>query len=429
MWIEFGIINYKLILPFVYPFFFQIRKFIHKNDKRAFYEFFTNYLGYLSQGIVYLIILKRTQKRRESLASIDLDTSPKSAVELKHIKEKETPLIKTNTNTKKVKYFQNPTSSTFNLIEIEKEKRNSRLTKEKYLYLFLLACIYLIPMFLDSYCSSDKSINFNTSSSISLFFCIISYVTLSRIILGDKVYRHQFFSLIIIIICNILSIILILIWAEDNSNLAINILIMAVIMIFFAVFNVVEKRYFNKYMDSPYHYMFVVGLISTIIILLYETITVLAASKDEVYNGIFLQIEKNFSESNLYPLVLLGDLVSAFFWVMGIHLTVYYFSPCHFIISEAISQILSTFINPDNLVGRPLAIKIIIYVLFFIIFFASLIYNEVIIITVFDLNKNTKKFIEERAQFEKDLNINDDEQIENNKNILNEENDPQVYKY
>ena len=157
-------------------------------------------------------------------------------------------------------------------------------------------------------------------------------------------------------------------------------------MILFAVYNVVEKRYFNKYMDSPYHYMFVVGLISTIIILLYETITVLAASKDEVYNGIFLQIETNFKESKYYPLVLLGDLVSAFFWVMGIHLTVYYFAPCHFIISEAISQILSTFINPDNLEGRPLAIQIIIYVLFFIIFFASLIYNEVVIIVAFDLN-------------------------------------------
>ena len=108
---------------------------------------------------------------------------------------------------------------------------------------------------------------------------------------------------------------------------------------------------------------------------------------------------------------------------MGIHLTVYYFSPCHFIISEAISQILSTFINPDNLVGRPFAIKIIIYVLFFIIFFASLIYNEVIIITVFDLNKNTKKFILERAQFEKDLKVIDDDQIENNKGVLNEENE------
>ena len=92
-----------------------------------------------------------------------------------------------------------------------------------------------------------------------------------------------------------------------------------------------------------------------------------------------------------------------------------------------------TFIGKGNTldfsVASNLGLMAIIYVLFFIIFFASLIYNEVIIITVFDLNKNTKKFIEERAQFEKDLNINDDEQIENNKNIMNEENDPQVYKY
>ena len=88
---------------------------------------------------------------------------------------------------------------------------------------------------------------------------------------------------------------------------------------------------------------------------------------------------------------------------------------------------MSTFINPDNLEGRPLAIQIIIYVLFFIIFFASLIYNEVVIIVAFDLNKNTKKFIEERANFEKDLNLVDDEQIKNK--ILVDENDSQIYKY
>ena len=87
---------------------------------------------------------------------------------------------------------------------------------------------------------------------------------------------------------------------------------------------------------------------------------------------------------------------------------------------------MSTFINPDNLEGRPLAIQIIIYVLFFIIFFASLIYNEVVIIVAFDLNKNTKKFIEERANFEKDLNLVDDDQIKNK--ILVDENDSQIYK-
>jgi len=118
---------------------------------------------------------------------------------------------------------------------------------------------------------------------------------------------------------------------------------MAVIMILFAVYNVVEKRYFNKYMDSPYHYMFVVGLISTIIILLYETITVLAASKDEVYNGIFLQIETNFKESKYYPLVLLGDLVSAFFWVMGIHLTVLFYTLSFYYFRSNITNIVNIY--------------------------------------------------------------------------------------
>ena len=102
------------------------------------------YLGYLLQGIVYLIILKRMQKRQRSLSSIDAEIIPKSNIELKNVTEKEAPL--TNTKTKTVKYIKS--SNTFNLIEIEKEKRQSRLTKEKYLYLFLLACIYLIRVVL-----------------------------------------------------------------------------------------------------------------------------------------------------------------------------------------------------------------------------------------------------------------------------------------
>ena len=63
---------------------------------------------------------------------------------------------------------------------------------------------------------------------------------------------------------------------------------------------------------------------------------------------------------------------------------------------------------------------------FLLFFFASLIYNEVVIIVAFDLNKNTKKFIEERANFEKDLNLVDDVQIKNK--ILVDENDSQIYK-
>ena len=398
MLLEFGIINYQLIIPFIYPFFYQIRRVIHSEDKKPFYEFFTNYCGYLFSGLIYLIITSRMKK--SSSSDFDKKQTDK-LLELRDIgmnnevKSKNSPLKETTT----IKLCN--TINFDNQINLEIMKRKSKKTREKYLYILLLACIYLIPMFLDSYCSSNEDISFKTSSSMSLFFCINSYVVLSRIILGDKIYRHQVFSLIIIIVCNVISIILILIW-EDNSNLWVNMILMFVILSLYALYNVLEKKYFNKYMDSPYHLMFVIGLISLIIILLYETITVLAFGNDRNFNGIFYQIKYNFENIKLYPLLFIGDVLSAFLWVGGIHLTVYFFTPCHFIISESVSQILSTLIN-NSLKDHPVYIKSIVYILFSIILIAALIYNEVIIIKAFSLEKNTKKHIYNRAQSHKDI--------------------------
>lgn len=65
MWIELGIINYKLIIPFIYPFLYQIRRLIHGEGEKPFYEFFTNYCGYLFSGLIYLIIVCRMKKRQK----------------------------------------------------------------------------------------------------------------------------------------------------------------------------------------------------------------------------------------------------------------------------------------------------------------------------------------------------------------------------
>jgi hypothetical protein len=256
-------------------------------------------------------------------------------------------------------------------------------------------------MFLDSYCSSNKSINFKTSSSVSLFFCIIAYVLLSRIILGHKIYRHQIFSLTIIIVCNIISIILILTGETNNvnSNMAINFVLMAVILSLYALYNVLEKIFFNSFMTSPYYLMFIIGLITLVLIIIYETITCLAFGDNKDFNGAFYQIKYNIKNIKLYPLLFIGDVISAFLWVGGIHLTVYFFSPCHFIISESISQILSTIIN-NSLEGYNIAAAIVIYILFVIIIFASLIYNEIIILKFWKLNINTKKHITKRSYSE-----------------------------
>ena len=409
MLLECGIINYQIIIPFIYPFFYQIRRVIHREDKKPFYEFFTNYCGYLFSGLVYLIITSRMKGLISSDSEMKKSETLLELREMDTIESKSHPSSRKNSN----KVISANTVRFENQLSIEIIKRKSKKTREKYLYILLLACIYLIPMFLDSYCSSNEDISFKTSSSMSLFFCIISYVVLSRIILGDKIYRHQVFSLIIIIVCNVISIILILIW-EDNSNLWVNMILMFVILSLYALYNVLEKKYFNKYMDSPYHLMFVIGLISLIIILLYETITVLAFGNDRNFNGIFYQIKYNFENIKFYPLLFIADVLSAFLWVGGIHLTVYFFTPCHFIISESVSQILSTLIN-NSLKDHPVYIKSIVYILFSIILIAALIYNEVIIIKAFSFEKDTKKHIYMRANMDNDI-IFDEDHIERKRN-------------
>ena len=400
MWIEFGDINYKLIIPFIYPFLYQIRKLIHQNDKKPFYEFFTNYCGYFFSGLIYLIIVCRMRKiqKQNDLTNpngevldnnIELETcSSDDNTSKSSVKSNKTIRVKNNCTIK-------------NQIIIEKEKINKRQTRKKYLFILGLTIIYLIPMFLDSYCSSNQNINFKTSSSVSVFFCIISYVLLSRIILGHKIYRHQIFSLTIIIVCNIISIILILTGEKNkvNSDMAINFVIMAVILSLYALYNVLEKIFFNSFMTSPYYLMFIIGLITLVLIIIYETITCLAFGDNKDFNGAFYQIKYNIKNIKLYPLLFIGDVISAFLWVGGIHLTVYFFSPCHFIISESISQILSTIIN-NSLEGYNIAATIVIYVLFVIIIFASLIYNEIIILKFWKLNINTKKHITKRSNSE-----------------------------
>ena len=394
MLIQLGIINYKLILPFIHPIFLQIRKLIHKNDKTPFLEFFTNYCGYLCHGIVYLIILKRSKNVQNTLFN-SYEEMPNTIFELIDKGENMNSLEKTNS----IKVHVN--QSVDNLVKKEKQKRQSLERKKKYFNLLFLAGIYFIPLFLDSYTRNSNEISFKTGSSISVLFCIISYVILSRIILGHKIHRHQIVSTIIIIICTILSIILILIKIQFCWSIFSEIGLMALIYSLYALYNVLEKRYFNKYMDSPYHLMFFIGVISLIMILLYETITVLAFSKDEKFNGIFLQLETNFKKSNAYILLFIADILSAAIWMLGIHLTVYFLTPCHFNISESISQILSTFID-NTLEGYDTYIKVIIYILFVIIIFSSFVYNEIIVINTFSLSKNTQRYIEKRANTEKE---------------------------
>ena len=185
-----------------------------------------------------------------------------------------------------------------------------------------------------------------------------------------------------------------------------NFIIILSIVILYCLYNNLVKKYFNVYMGSPYYLMFIIGAMSISLILPYEIITVIAFGKDTKFNGIFYQMEKNYEKTKLYPLIFIADIISAFLWIAGINLTVYFFTPCHFIISESISQILSAFIS-QNLIELSITKRVFIYILFFVIFLGSLIYNEIFIINIGSLSVNTQKHIIKR-QKEETENIKDD---------------------
>ena len=385
MLIEFGIIDYKIIIPLIYPIFYQIRRLIHKDEEKALFEFFTNFCGYLFSGIVYLIIKHRMKKLNskniEKINSKNDNDKEDSGKELVNVvTEKQFRLVST------IKFSENQ-------LNLEKKKIDKINSKKQYIYVLSLVLIYLFPMFLDSY-TLVNNFDIGTSSSISLFVSIFSNIILSKIILGEKIYSHQIFASMIILISILIVIILFLIKAiHIESNIGVNIALITFISSFYSLFNIMEKRYYNKFVDSPYHLMYVIGLFATILILVYEIFTVIIVGIDSNLNGIFYQFYKNCERFQyLYILIFISDILTAFIWLWGIQLTVYFFTPCHFIISESISQIISFFIN-DTISEYSDGEQATIIIFFFIIIFATLIYNEVLIINICSLSNNTKKNI------------------------------------
>ena len=394
MFIELGIINCKLLIPFMYPLFYQIRKYIHK-DSNPFYILFTDYFGYLFGGIILLIIkfrMRKINKKKENNEEkkekeiITLDDSIDSS--------------KNSTNRKK--------SILVNQIEVEKKKIKIQKLKHKYCFLLLLSFINMIPMPLEIITDDDINIDFKLGSS--LFYHIFFFVFFSRIILGIKIYRHQIFSLIIIILCIPILLTFYLINDKEEkkySNLIQDSFYLIIIICLYSLYDILGKKYYNTYMDSPYHLMFVIGAISLFILIPYEIITVLIYGvADNSYNGIIYQIKTYYKDYNYwYPFIFILDVITKFLWVGGIILTIYFFTPCHFIISESLSQIVSTIVE-NSLKKYDNSLKIIIFTLYFIIVFSSLIYNEVIIINVFSLSKDTKKKIYARELVDKDMKLN-----------------------
>ena len=144
--------------------------------------------------------------------------------------------------------------------------------------------------------------------------------------------------------------------------------------------------------------MFVIGCVNVVIILIYDIIAYLVDNNNP---GIITGLKLNITSAEKFFLMVL-EIILQLCWNLGIWLTIYYLTPCHYFISEYISEYIYYIQNAiDSNEEFYRTINIVIFsIAYFINFFCCLVFNEVIILNFWGLDYNTNKRINERIQNE-----------------------------
>ena len=361
---SFAKLNKYFIFPFLSPIFCFLGNFFLEliyndegiNNKEFLIAIITS-LSYIGGGILYFIswIRTRTEESRDEA--------------LEHLERKE----------------RNPSSIRYIY--------NDGLKKNKLHIFFILLIMSILLVF--STVASIYALEKNVFEERLYFLFFIPLF--SKIILKLDIFSHQILSLLIAFIGLILLFIPVILIIEKDDIL-INILIF-VSSIGFSLVLVLCRLLTQNYYMSPYLCILFIGIYSTLITLIgyiiYSLIKYHSLSYIiDTFN--FKNIELDGTMLGLY--CFLSLFFASILQILSI-LVIYYFSPTLFAVTDIISPFLSWIVyciqNGES--GRNIAFNCIGY---FVVFFSSLIYNEIIICNFYGLNENVKKCIEERQKEE-----------------------------
>ncbi len=380
MWIELSEFNLKLFLPLIFPLFRRIQditKSKYIKEENQLFKTFRYFSSYLFSFIFLIIIYVRTRRRK---------------------KEKEIDnLLKDINQTLSLDLAQ--TSKSFSNQIDELTNRNEKKKKLKsFLFLILLCAIGFFCYFYRYLFEKDEYLM--AKQSIGILFNIAGYIILSYFILKQKLYRHSYVSSgIIAFILLILSIISIL-YIDDTSTIFESLLYYFFYSFSFVTYDILKKKYMNIFFNTPYFMMLVIGITDVVLVLIYDLIVYLVDSDKE---GIIKGFQNNITNAGDFFLFFL-DILLQFIWNLGIWITIYYLTPCHYFISEYISEYIyylqsaSEAKDGDEFYST---VNVVIFsISYFINFCCCLIFNEVVILNFCGMDYNTKKRIKERTKID-----------------------------
>ena len=287
------------------------------------------------------------------------------------------------------------------------------ITKGKFKYILLAAFLDFFQTILALFSDLQQK-KINSWIIEFIFICILSYY-----IFGTKLYNHQKLSLIIIII---LVLFLDLYYNDffregDLNFLTLFIRVIQELIISFLM--VLYKYLIEKKFLSAYEICFFIGVITLIFYSICIIISSRISSESQInlYNVAFngkYYFDHFFSYFEIIDIkeimLFIVIMLIEFFVNISIILTIRYFSPTHSLIILVIGNTASIILEIKRFKEK---IKNIIYLLILlVILFFLLIFNEVIELNCFKLERNTAENIKRRATNESQQDINDENRDE-----------------
>jgi len=300
--------------------------------------------------------------------------------------------IRTNTEKTRVNpvFTKERTSSSIRLIYNYQEKSEKRKNAKIFGILLLMSIMIAANTEVSVFCEGKYVFE---ERLYYLFFMPI----FSKYILKINIFSHQILSLLIAFVGLILLFIPIILVIR-KEDIIINIIFL-ITSIGFSLMLVLCKYLTQIYFMSPYLCILYLGLMTTIITVLYYMVTSL------IQYGDFSIITNSFNFNDVKTsklalgLYILGCFTCASFLQTLTILVIYYFSPTLFIVTDIISPLLAWIVTSvekgekkRNIVFNSLG--------YLIVFVSSLIYNEIIVCNFWGLNLNTRRYIEERQKHE-----------------------------
>ena len=293
----------------------------------------------------------------------------------------------------------------------------------KYLLIFIVSTLDLIgrsSKFIYYLVFPEEDYKMHLNYTIWLISVdVLSRIFFLKIILKVDLYKHHIFSIILLIIgflpMDISGIINI---AKENHAWYILFLIPKNIL--FPLGDTLSKIILTDKFVLPQHLMFYKGLINFITHLIALPILLLSkalAFKDEAGTNYF----SNFTFKAILLIIL--NIISKFFEQICIYEILYIFTPQHVCFVNAVSWMI-IFIKNFFFDKNSIHFLIINIIAFLVVIFGTLLFNEMIIINAYNLNKDTKIKILEREkndflQFEDSMAIGDVNDISKDENEVN----------